>query len=548
MIKQSRAKGVKKGVKKVQRRVKPVTKYKTGESKDYEGSCNQEQVQKCVDQGKYCNLDTNKCIQPKGVKTKIGKDKTLAVDPSYGVVGKTQAVNNIKRYLEKLSATEQKKLDIGIATEIVKDVPVVKKKAPKKSCTKKECEEQGKLCNKKTGNCIKDSTANRKKLGMPEKTSVKKIVETAKKKASIKAKAVKVEEKYGKMLVKDLKAELKKRGLKLAGKKADLVKRLKDDDKEEKEEEKDYSKMLVKDLRAELKKLGLPSSGKKADLVKRLKDDDKVMEEALRRAEEMSILPLILAEEVSPSPPLYSPPPIPEEEVKDYSKMLVKDLREELKKRGLTLGGEKADMIDRIYLYDDFKAEEAIQVSPPIYPPNVFFKTPEQEVEDVAVEEVEELPKEDCAEDGCETGEVCNVDTGKCGEPAAAKVKNYQMLSYNGGVYYGSKKALAKFAIQMGIDEPKIQTATKKKMREELIKSKKKVLPEVEEVLEEELPTVPELEEVDIAALIEEPAIEEEEVEDVEKVAEIIHEVSAEQPLTKQQQEMIEKIRKCIGI
>jgi len=92
----------------IQKKLKPTTKYKTGESDDYEGSCNQEKVQECVDQGKYCNVDTNKCIAPKGVKTKVNKDKTLAVDPSYGIVGKTQAVNNIKKYLEKLSASEEK--------------------------------------------------------------------------------------------------------------------------------------------------------------------------------------------------------------------------------------------------------------------------------------------------------------------------------------------------------------------------------------------------------------------------------------------------------
>ena len=129
-----------KATRKVQRKVKPTTKYKTGDSDDYEGACKQEKVQECVDQGKYCNVDTNKCIAPTGVKAKVKKDATIAVDPSYGVVGKTQAVNNIKKYLEKLSASKQKKLDIGISTKISEESPVPKKKkkaVPKKAAAKK---------------------------------------------------------------------------------------------------------------------------------------------------------------------------------------------------------------------------------------------------------------------------------------------------------------------------------------------------------------------------------------------------------------------------
>ena len=44
-----------KATKKVQKTVKPTTKYKTGDSEDFEGACNQEKVQQCVNQGKYCN-------------------------------------------------------------------------------------------------------------------------------------------------------------------------------------------------------------------------------------------------------------------------------------------------------------------------------------------------------------------------------------------------------------------------------------------------------------------------------------------------------------
>ena len=90
MVKTTRGKknGTDKARKTVQRKVKPSTKYKTGESDDYEGSCNQKQVKVCVKQGKYCNVDTNRCVLPKGVMTKVKKDSTLAADAKYGIVGK----------------------------------------------------------------------------------------------------------------------------------------------------------------------------------------------------------------------------------------------------------------------------------------------------------------------------------------------------------------------------------------------------------------------------------------------------------------------------
>ena len=49
-------------------------------------------------------------------------------------------------------------------------------------------------------------------------------------------------------------------------------------------------------------------------------------------------------------------------------------------------------------------------------------------------------------------------------------------------------------------------------------------------------------------ALIEEEEEPTGEEEGIEKVVEIVQQVSTEKPLTKQQQEMVEKIRKCIGI
>ncbi len=70
--------------------------------------------------------------------------------------------------LAQLSVMAQKK-------GIIKKKGVKAKRAEKvsKKCTQKECKAQGKICNKKTGNCIKDTAANRKRLGMVEKKGVK---------------------------------------------------------------------------------------------------------------------------------------------------------------------------------------------------------------------------------------------------------------------------------------------------------------------------------------------------------------------------------------
>ena len=122
------------------------------------------------------------------------------------------------------------------------------------------------------------------------------------------------------------------------------------------------------------------------------------------------------------------------------------------------------------------------------------------------------------------------------------------MLNYNGGVYYGSKKTLNKFALEMGIEEPDLQTATKTKMKKQLIKAQKpkSPLPPSEEDEEDEEDDKDE-EDIDIDELIQEPEDKDED-EDVEGLKGVIHDVSTEKPLTKQQQQMIDQILKCIGI
>ena len=123
------------------------------------------------------------------------------------------------------------------------------------------------------------------------------------------------------------------------------------------------------------------------------------------------------------------------------------------------------------------------------------------------------------------------------------------MLSYNDGVYYGSKKALRKFANEMSIINPNIQTATKTKMKMELTKiKKKKVAPPLSPIVEEEEDIEEDIEEdMDITALITDEPVKEEE-EDIEKLAQVLHDVTVEKPLTKQEQEIVEALQKCIGI
>jgi peptidoglycan hydrolase-like protein with peptidoglycan-binding domain len=87
---------------------------------------------------------------------------------------------------------------------------------------------------------------------------------------------------YSKMTVKMLKEELKSKGLKVSGKKDDLVARLSnsDDDDEDVQDEPaddDYNHWTVKKIREELKTRGLKAKkgDKKIDLIAILDNDDK---------------------------------------------------------------------------------------------------------------------------------------------------------------------------------------------------------------------------------------------------------------------------------
>ena len=101
---------------------------------------------------------------------------------------------------------------------------------------------------------------------------------------------------YSVMNVKMLKEKLKEKGLKLSGKKSELVKRLIDSDNETEsdnegdEEGPNYKTYTVKKLRAELKARGLKvkPGDKKEDLIKYLEDDDKHMDDSESESESES--------------------------------------------------------------------------------------------------------------------------------------------------------------------------------------------------------------------------------------------------------------------
>ncbi len=81
--------------------------------------------------------------------------------------------------LKQLSVLYKRAEQKGVKRAVKKEVKQVKraeKKASKKvsKCTQADCKKKGKICNKKTGNCINDTAANRKRLGLAAKKAVAK--------------------------------------------------------------------------------------------------------------------------------------------------------------------------------------------------------------------------------------------------------------------------------------------------------------------------------------------------------------------------------------
>ena len=137
--------------------------------------------------GEVAHIQDSDSITVKAIKRVIEADLSLGEYVKIYTTNETKGKQVSKRSIQKK----------------VKETP---KKPVKKTCTQDDCP-SGKLCNSKTGNCIQDTTTNRKKLGLPVKS---------------------VAHGYEAMTVKELRAKAKTRGLtgysKL--KKAELVQML----------------------------------------------------------------------------------------------------------------------------------------------------------------------------------------------------------------------------------------------------------------------------------------------------------------------------------
>ena len=129
--------------------------------------------------------------------------------------------------------------------------------------------------------------------------------------------------------VKDLRAKLRSHGLKVSGKKEELIDRL---DKFDRGVLPDtvtltgYEAMTVKQLKEKLRERGLTVGGKKAELIEKLHDSDNSSGDESE-----------------------------DEEQNEYKSMTVKKLTEEMNNRGIkkSKGDKKADLIDKLIEWDN---------------------------------------------------------------------------------------------------------------------------------------------------------------------------------------------------
>ena len=141
---------------------------------------------------------------------------------------------------------------------------------------------------------------------------------------------------YGEFTVKQLKDKCKSVGLKVGGKKIDLINRLSDFDSGktvtpvvENAQKGPYAGLTVKELKEKLKDRGLKVGGKKNELIERLNDSDNEDDNELEDGEI------------------------------DYSKWKVKELRQEGEPRGLKTTGNKSDLVDRLNIEDCESEDES---------------------------------------------------------------------------------------------------------------------------------------------------------------------------------------------
>jgi len=112
----------------------------------------------------------------------------------------------------------------------------------------------------------------------------------------------------------------------------------------------DWNTFAVADLKAELGQRNLPKNGKKSDLVQRLKDDD-------------AGAPVGQHEAPSESAPTKKP--ATKATKAGYSALSATKLKEECTARGISTGGNKADLVERL---EDDDAEKALLADPSYVP------------------------------------------------------------------------------------------------------------------------------------------------------------------------------------
>ena len=132
---------------------------------------------------------------------------------------------------------------------------------------------------------------------------------------------------YCEFTVKQLKDKCKSVGLKVGGKKIDLIKRLTEFDSGETVApivtQGPYEGLTIKELKEKLKDRGLKVGGKKSELIERLNESDEESET--------------------------------ESEIEghvNYFTWTIKELRNECDARGIDNGGKKADLIGRLQIND----------------------------------------------------------------------------------------------------------------------------------------------------------------------------------------------------